>query len=38
MMLFIEEVLQTLVIELAGVCCVAVLIFGYWKSMTRDHK
>ena len=38
MMLFIEEVLQTLVIELAGVGGVAALIFGYWKSMTRDHK
>ena len=35
MMLFIEEVLQVLAIEVAGVGCVAVAIYGYWKCMAR---
>lgn len=38
MMLFIEEVLQVLAIELAGVGCVAALIYGYWKYMTEHKK
>lgn len=39
MMLFMEEVLQTLVVETAGVGCVAAIIFVYWKCMTkRDYK
>lgn len=39
MMLFMEEVLQTLAVEAAGVGCVAAIIFAYWKCMTnRDCK
>lgn len=38
MMLFIEEVLQTLAVEVVGVGFVAVVLFGYWKYMTRDSK
>ena len=39
MMSFIEEVLQTLVVEAVGVGCVAAVIFTYWKCMTRrDYK
>ena len=35
MMLFIEEVLQVLAIEVVGVGCVAAVIYGYWKCMFR---
>ena len=36
MMLFIEELLQVLAIEIAGVGCVAALIYAYWKCMVRS--
>lgn len=35
MMLFIEEVLQVLAIEVIGVACAAALIYGYWKCMVK---
>lgn len=35
MMLFIEEVLQVLAIEVVGVGCVAAVMYGYWKYMVR---
>ena len=35
MMLFIREVLQVLAIEVAGVGCVAAVIYGYWKCMVK---
>lgn len=38
MILFMEEVLQTLAVEAAGVCCVAAVLFGYWKYMTRERR
>lgn len=38
MMLFIEEVLQTLAIEVVGVGCTIAVLYGYWKYMTRDNK
>ena len=36
MMLFIEEVLQVLAIEIAGVGCGPALIDAYWKCMVRS--
>lgn len=38
MMLFIEEVLQVLAIEIAGVVCAAAVIYGFWKCMTGGKK
>ena len=35
MMLFIEDVLQVLAIEVVGVGCVAAIMYGYWKCMAR---
>ncbi len=38
MVLFMEEVLQTLAVEVLGVGCVAAVIYAYWKSMTRKNR
>ena len=35
MMLFIREVLQVLAIEVAGVGCVAAVIYGYLTCMVK---
>ena len=37
MMLFIEEVLQVLAIEVVGVGCVAAVMYGYWKYMVTEQ-
>lgn len=38
MILFMEEVLQTLVVEVLGVGCVAAVVYAYWKGMTRKSR
>lgn len=38
MMLFIQEFLLTLLVEMAGVACVAGILYLYWTAMTQKSK
>lgn len=38
MMLFIEEVLQVLAIELVGVGVLGVILYAYWNCVAKDKK
>lgn len=38
MMFYIQQFLQTLLVELFGVACTAGVLYVYWNAMTKKKK